>query len=48
MGGFTNVAAHLPEMAARRPDAPAIHFPEGRGRYRTVTYRELDDERGDT
>ena len=42
-----NIAAVLPEMAAARPDAPAIHFPSGRHpdgtrRYTTWTYAELD------
>ncbi|MBI5657904.1 MAG: AMP-binding protein [Geobacter sp.] len=34
-----NIAAHLPEMAARQPDTPAIIFPSGN---RSLTFRELD------
>jgi acyl-CoA synthetase (AMP-forming)/AMP-acid ligase II len=45
---ITNVAAHLPAMAARQPFAPAIFFPDGtdrrgRVRYTHYTYRQLDD-----
>src|SRR5687767_4034395 len=44
----SNVAAHLPAMAARMPFAPAIFFPDGRDRrgrvrYTHYTYRQLDD-----
>src|SRR5690606_34653881 len=43
----TNVAAHLPRMAARQPFAAAIYFPDGRDRagrvrYTHLTYRQLD------
>jgi acyl-CoA synthetase (AMP-forming)/AMP-acid ligase II len=34
-----NIAAHLPEMARRQPDTPAIIFPRGN---RRLTFRELD------
>lgn len=37
---LVNIAAHLPEMAARQPDTPAIVFPSGN---RSLTFRELDD-----
>jgi len=36
---LVNIAAHLPEMAARQPDTPAIIFPSGN---RSLTFRELD------
>ncbi|ABQ26198.1 fatty acid CoA ligase family protein [Geotalea uraniireducens] len=36
---FVNIAAHLPEMARRRPDAPAIIFPK---KNRRLSFRELD------
>ncbi|MSM38233.1 MAG: AMP-binding protein [Geobacter sp.] len=36
---LVNIAAHLPEMAARQPDTPAIIFPSGN---RRLTFRELD------
>ncbi|HTP64712.1 MAG TPA: fatty acid CoA ligase family protein [Geobacteraceae bacterium] len=36
---LTNIAAHLPEMARRQPDTPAIIFPCGN---RTLTFRELN------
>jgi acyl-CoA synthetase (AMP-forming)/AMP-acid ligase II len=44
-----NIARHLPLMAARRPDAPAIKVPRGRmpdGRidYLVLSFRELDAE----
>lgn len=43
-----NIASHLPAMAARRPFAPAIYFPDGRAdngrvRYTHYTYRQLDE-----
>jgi acyl-CoA synthetase (AMP-forming)/AMP-acid ligase II len=46
---IVNVAAHLPAMARRRPHAPAIFFPQGRGRRGLVrhvhlTYARLDRE----
>ena len=42
-----NIAAHLPAMAASRPDALAIVQPRGRDRqgrlrHRHYTFRELD------
>lgn len=44
-----NIARHLPLMAARQPDHPAVKIPRGRtgdGRidYLTLTFRELDAE----
>ncbi len=36
---IVNIAAHLPEMARRQPDTPAIIFPRGN---RRLTFRELD------
>lgn len=36
---FINIAAHLPEMARRQPDAPAIIFPR---QNRRLSFRELD------
>lgn len=36
---IVNIAAHLPEMACRRPDAPAIIFPK---KNRRLSFRELD------
>ena len=46
---FTNIAAHLPEMARLQPDTPAIFCPNGKKsdgspRYTQTTYRELDNE----
>lgn len=43
-----NVAGHLPRVAALRPFAPAIYFPDGRDsrgrvRYTHYTYRQLDE-----
>ena len=48
-GGVVNVAARLTEMALRQPDAPAViepldYGPDGRRRYRTISFRELDEE----
>ncbi len=48
-GGLVNVAAHLPRMAALDPDRPALLFPRGRQpdgvvRYKSLTFRELDEE----
>jgi acyl-CoA synthetase (AMP-forming)/AMP-acid ligase II len=46
-GGQANIAAHLPEMARRQPDTPAIHIPHRRGRnqleYRQYSFRQLDE-----
>jgi acyl-CoA synthetase (AMP-forming)/AMP-acid ligase II len=44
-----NIARHLPLMAARLPDHPAVKVPRGRTRdgridYLTLTFRELDAE----
>lgn len=49
MPDSANIARHLPLMAARRPDQPALKIPRGRtadGRidYLTLTFRELDAE----
>jgi acyl-CoA synthetase (AMP-forming)/AMP-acid ligase II len=46
---FTNIAAHLPEMARFQPDTAAIYCPVGRNpdgtpRYTCTTYRVLDNE----
>ncbi|WP_303722695.1 fatty acid CoA ligase family protein [Malonomonas rubra] len=44
-GGLTNIAAHLPEMARRQPDTPAIYIPTGRGQqYRQYSFKQLDQE----
>lgn len=48
-GPFTNIAAHLPEMARLQPETPAIfcpvgHHPDGSPRYSCTTYRQLDQE----
>ena len=48
-GAFTNIAAHLPEMARLQPETPALFCPVGRNpdgspRYSQTTYRELEDE----
>jgi acyl-CoA synthetase (AMP-forming)/AMP-acid ligase II len=44
-----NIARHLPLMAARQPDSPAVKIPRGRTStgqidYLTLTYAELDAE----
>lgn len=49
MAESANIARHLPLMAARQPDHPAIKVPRGRtgdGRidYLTLSFRELDAE----
>ncbi len=49
MSESANIARHLPLMAARQPDAPAIKIPRGRtgdGRidYLVLSFRELDAE----
>ena len=46
---FTNIAAHLPEMARRQPETPALFCPVGRHpdgtpRYSRTTFRELEAE----
>ncbi len=38
-----NIARHLPLMAARQPEHPAVKIPRGDG-YLTLTFRELDAE----
>lgn len=44
-GELTNIAAHLPEMARRQPDTPAIHIPSGRGqKYRQYSFKQLDQQ----
>jgi olefin beta-lactone synthetase len=48
-GPFTNIAAHLPEMARLQPETPALfcpvgHYPGGSPRYTCTTYRQLDQE----
>ena len=48
MPDSANIAGHLPLMAARQPDHPAVKIPRGRtaGRidYLTLSFRELDAE----
>ena len=48
MADSANIARHLPLMAARQPDHPAVKVPRGRsgGRidYLTLSFRELDEE----
>lgn len=50
MTDTVNIAAFLPALAAERPDAPALHvpngqrLPDGRPDYATWTYRQLDQE----
>jgi len=49
MDDSANIARHLPLMAARQPDHPAIKVPRGRTRdgridYLTLSFRELDAE----
>jgi acyl-CoA synthetase (AMP-forming)/AMP-acid ligase II len=49
MGESANIARHLPLMAARQPDHPAVKIPRGRtddGRidYLALSFRELDAE----
>ena len=39
-----NVARHLTRTAARAPSQPAIVAPARGGRWRSVTYAELDDD----
>ena len=46
---IVNIAAALPQIAARQPDVPALHVPvgreaDGRRKYATWTYRQLDTE----
>lgn len=48
-GGIINVAARLTAMARLRPDAPAViepldYAPDGKRRYRQISFRELDEE----
>jgi acyl-CoA synthetase (AMP-forming)/AMP-acid ligase II len=49
MNGSSNVARRLSEMAQQRPDAIAVVEPlnydhNGKRRYRTITFRELDED----
>ena len=49
MSESANIARHLPLMAARQPDHPAVKVPRGRTRagridYLTLSFRELDAE----
>lgn len=39
-----NIAAALPDMAARQPDRMAIAWPDGRGGFSERTFRELDED----
>ena len=39
-----NVAAHLPLMAARQPDAPAVILQRGIGGYAIHSFKDLNDE----
>ena len=42
---LTNIAAHLPEMARRQPDTPAIYIPTGKGqKYKNYSFKQLDQE----
>jgi acyl-CoA synthetase (AMP-forming)/AMP-acid ligase II len=46
---FTNIAAHLPEMARLQPETAALfcpvgHHPDGSPRYTRTSYRQLDAE----
>lgn len=48
-GSFTNIAAHLPEMARLQPETPAIfcpvgHHPDHSPCYTPTTYLELEEE----
>jgi acyl-CoA synthetase (AMP-forming)/AMP-acid ligase II len=49
MTAVVNIAAFLPALAARQPDAAALHVPvgrepDGRRRYASWTYRQLDEQ----
>lgn len=49
MGGKIGVAARLIQMADIQPDAPAViepldYGPDGRRRYRQISFRELDED----
>ena len=49
MPDSANIARHLPLMAARQPDHPAVKIPRGRTGaggidYLTLSFRELDAE----
>lgn len=41
---LANIAAHLPAMAARFPDAVAVAFPRGGGRYEQWSFERLNQE----
>ena len=43
-GASCNIAAFLPRMAERQPDAAALHIPVGKDAYQTFSFRELDRE----
>src|SRR5690606_31387980 len=44
-GAAMNIAAHLPEMARRHPDALAVAVQGGgKGQYQEYTLRQLDEE----
>lgn len=44
-GELTNIAAHLPDMARRQPDTPAIHIPTGRNQqYRQYSFKQLEQQ----
>lgn len=44
-GELTNIAAHLPEMARRQPDTPAIYIPTGHDQqYQQFSFKQLDQE----
>lgn len=42
-GELNNIAAHLPEMARRQPDTPAVYLPTGRDdQYQQYSFKQLD------
>lgn len=44
-GELTNIAAHLPEMARRQPDTPAVYIPTGRDQqYLQYSFKQLDQQ----
>ena len=44
-GELHNIAAHLPEMARRQPDTPALYIPTGRDRqYQQYSFKQLDQQ----
>ena len=44
LNGSFNISAYLPRMAAQQPDTPALHVPDGKGGYRSLSFRELDQQ----